>query len=426
MSHKNFPVSRQPGLVLALLAITGLAGCSDERTAPTAPEASAAVASATSPLSFTAVSAGASHTCGIAATQLVYCWGDNGAGELGTGTNIATSSKPVPVAGNLKFVQVSAGREFTCGITNTSFAYCWGSNDNGQLGVPFSTSPTNKPVAVDGGNRRFSQIRAGFNHTCAVTPFGAGFCWGKNQWGQLGANSTVATSTTPLRVAGGHLWDRIVAGGQFSCGIDTDHLAWCWGNDDYGQLAHTGAGRINRKPLSVRGGLHFRLIVAGGGGFDDEQNESPTAAHTCGVTTDNKAYCWGDNTYGELGAGANPGLGPVQVSGNRQWGQVIAGWTHTCGVTSAKVAFCWGTNNFGQNGNGTTNPSNVPVRVAGDLSFAAVTTGPGPELDAAFPGIHSCGITTTNRVYCWGSNDAGELGDGTTTQRLSPVAVVGP
>jgi alpha-tubulin suppressor-like RCC1 family protein len=90
------------------------------------------------------------------------------------------------------------------------------------------------------------------------------------------------------------------------------------------------------------------------------------------------------------------------------------------------VAFCWGSNTFGQNGNGSTNGSNTPVRVSGGLAFAAVTTGPGPKLDAAFTGIHSCGLTTGNRVYCWGDNEAGQLGDGTNTRRLTPIAVVAP
>ncbi len=417
------PVSFRRVLAPAVAALVWVSGCKDDSNSVTGPEPSAAVAT-TTPLSFTAVSAGATHTCGITTSQLAYCWGDNGSGELGTGTTIARSSKPVPVAGNLKFVQISAGAGFTCGITTNTFAYCWGSNSNGQLGVPFNSGPWNKPVAVDGARRKFQQVRAGFNHTCARTPSGVGFCWGKNQFGQLGANSTVATSTTPLRVAGGLVFDRIVAGGHYSCGITTVHLAYCWGNNDDGALGD-GTTTDRRMPVAVHGGLHFRTIVAGGGGFEDEQNESPEPAHTCGVTTDSKGYCWGWGGLGELGAGTipSPQRTPVAVAGDRNWTQVIAGWLHTCGVTASNVAFCWGFNSEGQNGNGTTSPSNTPTRVSGNLLFAAVTTG---TADSQMSGIHSCGLTTAGRVYCWGLNEFGELGDGTTTRRLSPVAVVGP
>ena len=152
---------------------------------------------------------------------------------------------------------------------------------------------------------------------------------------------------------------------------------------------------------------------------------SAGATHTCGVTTESKGYCWGWGGLGELGAGTipTPQRTPVAVAGNRNWTQVIAGWIHTCGVTASNAAFCWGFNSEGQNGNGTTSPSNTPTRVSGNLLFAAVTTG---TADSQMSGIHSCGLTTAGRVYCWGLNEFGELGDGTTTRRLSPVAVVGP
>ncbi|HZI77418.1 MAG TPA: hypothetical protein VFD73_25920 [Gemmatimonadales bacterium] len=408
---------------LTCLALLGALGCAEDREAPTAPQDQASQALSTQALFFTQVSAGASHTCGIASSGQTYCWGDNTAGELGNGTN-TSSSKPVLVAGGLHFVQISAGTEYTCGVTSSNLAYCWGNNSNGQLGV--ASGAQSRPVAVSGG-RRFQQIRAGFDHTCAVTLFDVGFCWGKNRFGELGANSTVVFSPTPLRVVGGLSWKRINAGGHHSCGVTTTNLAYCWGNND-GALGD-GTFTDRRKPVPVVGGFKFGLVVAGGGGYTDEQNESPEDGHTCGVTTDSHGYCWGQNGEGELGTGENsPSFQktPTAISGGRSWRQVVAGWVHTCGVTNANIAFCWGSNGFGQNGNGTTTGSRTPVRVSGTLAFSAVTTGPGPQLDAVYFGSHSCGITTTNRVYCWGDNQAGQLGDGTNTRRLTPVAVVGP
>jgi alpha-tubulin suppressor-like RCC1 family protein len=412
-------------IALAVLAIAW--GCGEDETAPTAVEPSEALASATAALSFSQVSAGALHTCGIATNQRAYCWGDNSAGELGNGTT-TSSNKPVLVAGGLQFVQISAGTEYTCGITTSSFAYCWGSNDNYQLGIGNDGAKlTPTPVAA---GRRFSNVRAGFDHTCAVTPFDVGFCWGKNRFGEVGANSTQPSFQTPVRVAGGLQFLRVVAGGHHSCGVTTGNLAYCWGNNDGALGDGTFTGR--RKPVPVLGGLKFRLVVAGGGGYLDIQLDIPEDGHTCGVTTDNRGYCWGQDGDGELGAG-NIGptfrTTPIAVSGNRSWRQVIAGWVHTCGVTTANVAFCWGNNQYGQNGDGTTTRSLVPVRVAGSLAFTAVTTGPGPEdlFSSESPaGSHSCGLTTANRVYCWGSNELGQLGDGSNTRRLTPVAVVGP
>jgi alpha-tubulin suppressor-like RCC1 family protein len=379
---------------------------------------------AAAPLFFKAVSAGANHTCAIASSGLAYCWGYNGSGELGNGTT-TSSNKPVLVSGGLHFVQISAGTEYTCGISTSNLAYCWGDVSNSKLGTGSNTGTT-VPAPVAGG-RHFRLIRAGYDHTCAVTPYDVGFCWGRNRFGEVGANSTTSVFPTPVRVVGGLSFRRIVAGGHFSCGVTTSNRAYCWGHND--GAVGDGTTTDRRRPVPVLGGLQFRSVVAGGGGFTDEQNESPEEEHACGVTTDSKGYCWGRNADGELGAGGNTRnqTRPVAISGNRRWQQVVAGDRHTCGVTTANVAFCWGENLSGQNGDGTTTRSFVPVPVAGGLAFTNVTTGPGPDLTGSGPtGNHSCGLTPANRVYCWGDNEAGQLGDATNTRRLTPVAVVGP
>ncbi len=419
-------MSRRQVVLVATAALASVWACSDDSSSPTAPEHSAALAS-TVPLSFSTVSAGANHTCGVASSGLAYCWGYNGTGALGNGST-TSSNKPVLVAGGRHFVQISAGTEYTCGITTSSLAYCWGSNTQGQLGIGLTGAAGSTPTAVAGGHR-FRNVRAGFDHTCAVTPTDVGFCWGMNRFGEVGANSTETQFYTPVRVAGGLRFLRVVAGGHHSCGVTTNNLAYCWGYND-GSLGD-GTTIRRRKPVPVLGGLKFRQVVTGGGGFNDIHLDVPEDGHTCGVTTDSRGYCWGQNGNGQLGNNGAPNSqrSPVAVSGNRSWRQVIAGWLHTCGVTNANVAFCWGENRNGQNGDGTTNSSRVPVRVAGGLAFTSVTTGPGPEdvftVDKPTGG-HSCGLTTANRVYCWGDNEGGQLGDGSNTGRLTPVAVVGP
>jgi Alpha-tubulin suppressor and related RCC1 domain-containing proteins len=417
------PVGTSPPLaraVAAALLVAAALGCRDDAQSPTDPQQPAALLLATTAaLSFNEVSAGAFHTCGVTTDNRAYCWG--GGAAVGDGTT-TTQPRPVAVVGGLRFVQVSAGAGHTCGITTDTRAYCWGRNDFGQLGDG-TTADRSTPVAVAGG-RHFSQVRAGGSHTCALTPFNVPFCWGWNIRGQLGTNDGV-DHHTPTRVFGGLQFRRIIAGGLHTCGAATDGRGYCWGDDVYGELGD-GTVTLTRRlrPVAVSGDLNFVQVLAGGDGlFEDEQEHDPDNGHTCGVTTDNLAYCWGDNSDGQSGTGSLSVVlaKPALVAGGHHFRAVAPGNNYTCAVTPADVAWCWGENRFGAIGDGTTTNRPKPVKVAGGLSFSGLSTGVG--------GFHSCGLTTDHRAYCWGDNSSGELGDGTegaNTNRLTPVAVVGP
>jgi alpha-tubulin suppressor-like RCC1 family protein len=391
-------LTRLPAPVVAAALVAAALGCREDVESPMGPEAGAALATAAAAApTFTSISAGGNHTCALASAGQAYCWGSNLGGQLGDGTTTDRLT-PVAVAGGLRFLQINAGADHTCGITTSERAYCWGT---GPLGSSIESST---PVAVT-GDRRFRNVNAGNNHTCAVTPSDAGFCWGlNNSFGQLGTGG--GFSVTPARIAGGLHWRRVTAGGQYSCGVTTDDRAYCWGF------------QVGPKPVAVEGGLRFRQVVAGGGGFTDAQRLESDLPHACGITVDDRAYCWGYGGEGQLGDGTRTShRTPVAVAGSRRWRQVIAGNYHTCGVTMANVAFCWGLNQTGANGDGTTALSTKPVRVAGDIAFARISTGIG--------GGHTCGLSTDDRVYCWGANGSGQLGDGTRTRRLAPVPVMG-
>src|SRR5438034_445795 len=139
--------------------------------------------------------------------------------------------------------------------------------------------------------------------------------------------------------------------------------------------------------------------------------------HTCGLASTGAASCWGDNSKGQVGSDPIGSLIliPVAVSGGRTFSALAAGWTHNCGLTSAGAAYCWGDNSTGQLGNGSTSNSSTPVAVSGGLSFSALALG----------GHLSCGLTSAGAAYCWGYNAYGELGNGSTTNTLTPVAVSG-
>ncbi len=247
------------------------------------------------------------------------------------------------------------------------------------------------------------QVSAGFSSTCGVTVDYRAYCWGDNGRGQLG-DGTTTQRLKPVPVAGGLRFRQVTVKFQFACGVSyPDGLAYCWGDNSDGQL---GDGtRINHlTPVAVLRGLHYRQVSAG-------------YYHACGVTTDSFLFCWGFNRSGEIGDNSTGWyrLKPSLVAATRRFGQVDAGRDNTCAVTTAHRAFCWGDNLFGKLGNGTTDQSRSPRAVAGGLSFERLTAG----------AFHTCGETTTNGAYCWGSNGNGNLGDGTTTDRLTPVAVVG-
>jgi alpha-tubulin suppressor-like RCC1 family protein len=162
-------------------------------------------------------------------------------------------------------------------------------------------------------------------------------------------------------------------------------------------------------PRAVSGGLTFKQVVPGGG-------------HTCGLTTANRAYCWGINDHGQIGDGTNVAnrLMPVVVAGPYRFIGVSAASAHNCGVLEDKRAACWGWNLYGQLGNGTftSRPVSLVTLVSGDLTFSEMAGGMGS--------LHSCGLTPTGKAYCWGGNFDGQLGDGTTTHRTRPVAVASP
>jgi hypothetical protein len=212
-------------------------------------------------ITFASISAGASHTCGLTPTGSVYCWGAGEEGRLGNDSG-KDSDVPVPVSGGLTFRIISAGYRNTCGITTSGAAYCWGGV--GGTGIP--RGGTDPPDAFASapvpGNLTFNGISAGYFFVCGVASSGAAYCWGSNETGQLGTGSD-KDSDTPVPVSGQLTFRSVSAAvGGHACGITKSGAAYCWGLNDSGQLGN-GTKKDSRVPVAVSGGLTFASISAG-------------------------------------------------------------------------------------------------------------------------------------------------------------------
>jgi alpha-tubulin suppressor-like RCC1 family protein len=352
---------------------------------------------------FASVSIGGDAACGVTTAGAGYCWGNNSIGQLGNATTM-NSTGPGAIAGGLTFGSVSVGslQDFSCGLTAAGAAYCWGYNEYGQLGNATFTNSTS-PVAV-AGNLTFSSLTAGDDgQACALAAGGAAYCWGYNGSGQLGV-AAIAYSSSPVAVSGGLSFAMISAGenGQ-TCGVTTAGAGYCWGFNTSGQLGIGTVTNVNA-PTAVSGGLVFKSISAG-------------FSSSCGITTAGAAYCWGDNTYGELGNGSNATSSvPVAVTGGLTFSSVSVGDAYACGVATSGAVYCWGYNTEGQLGNGTTAQSSAPVALFGGLTFASVSAG----------FASACGVTPGGAAYCWGNGASGQLGNLSLSTPLTPVLVATP
>ncbi len=384
-------------------------------------------------MAFTDVGGGNDHTCALAATGEVYCWGGNANGQLGDGGAAAASPVPVLVdtsgiPGNRAFVQLVVGSYHACGRTADGVVYCWGDDGSSQLGDGGSDVDSLVPSPVDtsgiAGDRTFVELTSGANHTCGITADGAAHCWGLDDFGQLGDGGSMVDAPSPSLVStasitGARAFRHLGAGWRVTCATMADGGAYCWGADSNGTLGNGGANADTTAPAAVdvstmTGSQVFASYALG-------------FAHTCGVAVDGRSYCWGSDGYGQLGTGGTPVnsaspalMDTAVVTGNPAFVTLTGGWLHTCGVTADGAAFCWGYDSTGQLGNGspTSNmqsPSPLdPSSLPSGHTFRSIDAGNG----------HVCGLGAGGLLHCWGLDAVGQLGDGGGYQDApSPSAV---
>lgn len=352
------------------------------------------------PFAFTAIYTGAFHTCALSNRGEAWCWGSNASCELGIASCGGSRPSPQRVVTALRFSSLALGQDYTCGVTTDGAAWCWGRSDRGNLGTTASGASAT-PTAVSGG-LRFTQLSAGYRHVCGLDASGVAWCWGANNDGQLGIGSDEAQRSTPSRVLGNHVFASIGTGSEHSCGLTTEGVAWCWGENSDGESGN-GTGTDVSQPVRVSGGRVFTSLSVG-------------EFHSCGLVADGALWCWGWNESGQVGDGSTSSrLVPVAVSGDDRFASVRAfGWS-TCALTTGGAAQCWGENFEGQLGIGATGDRSTPVSVSGSHTFRSLSVG-----GLAY---HMCGVTTGDVWYCWGWSNNGQIGDGAYVDRRVPTAL---
>ncbi|MEJ7810806.1 MAG: TonB family protein [Gemmatimonadaceae bacterium] len=371
-------------------------------------------------------SAGAEHTCGIAESGLAYCWGRNSSGELGLGGPDGEAyTSPTEVRDyRVRFRSVSAGiGAHVCGIDVSGLVECWGRNDHGQLG--FAAGGPGQTIALHAAS-----VTTGGAHTCALADDGAAMCFGSNEYGQLGDGSLVDSEspTNPVSAAGS--FTALSAGERHTCALTARGEAYCWGSNEFGQLGSLDAAdscassQCSRSPVRVATDLAFAAISAG-------------RSHTCALTPVGDAYCWGADASGQAGmmigdlaCGDNWRV-PACVSRPRpvvtrhRFATISAGGEHTCALTSDGAAYCWGSDDRSQlgtaeprmlcdRGNDRARCTHSPVAVAREDRFESISAG----------ARHTCAVLRRQVTLCWGANGQGQVGNGAIGRvaHLRPVA----
>lgn len=335
----------------------------------------------------TLLALGYDHACALLSDGTARCWGGNYDGQLGDGT--ATDRyQPTPVAGLSGAKKLSLGTSFTCALLANLSVRCWGDNDYGQLGID-STAGSKIPVTV-ANLSNVTDIATGYTHACAVRGTDTVSCWGANTNGQLGDGTTVQRSApVPVNNLSG-AW-QLSLGNFFSCALNTEHTAYCWGYNANGELGNTSNWEQTNYPLfPVGGGAPSIFHIVSGN------------SHSCALYATGSAQCWGWNQYGQLGDGSMtnrnaPSASIIDVTG------LALGYGHTCALHADGSVSCVGENDLGQLGAGNDNAK---------LDFVTIAGLPKPAVQITGGAKFNCALLADRSVYCWGSNEYGQLGIG--------------
>ncbi len=372
-----------------------------------------------------------SHTCALLSDHTVRCWGDNSDGELGQGyiSTTGTLAIPTPVAVTLPkgATAIAVGAEASYALLSDGTVWAWGGNTIGQLGNGTFTSPAvggiPTPAQVPGLPGAASGIASGTTHACAIVS-GVAYCWCVDYDGDLGNGEYVTTGTlgiaTPTKVMGlPNAVTSMAAGGAQTC-ADMSGALMCWGGNDEGE-AGTGSTTVSEYDLPQ----YPNFTVPG-------PNVTAVGAffgNTCVLALGGTVYCVGENFDGELGNGSFadtslPTFAPIANGPSGAIGAtaISVGGDHSCALVQGGKAYCWGENDNGELGTGTTD---VTAGQDGIATPGAVTGLPFAVSTISAGGQHTCAVLTNGSVWCWGYNISSQLGNNSAISAPSPVQVSG-
>lgn len=392
-------------------------------------------------------SSGTNRTCAIL-NYSVYCWGYDGYGQLGDGNYVGPPSgledptqydsttpvkvyKGTGVMAGKKIIKIFVARYHSCALSDDGLMYCWGYNGYGQLGTNNKTDSA-VPVQVQGAlaGKTITDIGGSSNMSCAIAS-GQIYCWGQNAWGQVGNNTTsnvltptaVTTGNTSTTLPTNYTATNLSTSGSKSylmCAI-VSGKAFCWGQNDIGSVGDgTTTQRLIPTKVDDSGVLAGKTVtsISQDGYYS---NATGGFAHVCAVASGN-VYCWGDNTTGQIGDGSTTNrTTPVAVStsgvlNGKTIDDVQVGLRHSC-VRTGGAVYCWGYNSFGQVGDNSTSTRTTPVMV-----YQQTTALNGSNVVSIAAGANrGCAVINDGRTFCWGLNNTGQIGDGTTTNRSIPT-----
>jgi len=388
--------------LVTILGLTLVCACGAENSRSTEEAAIAGGLAIASPLEapkiWKQVSVGNYHACAIGIDQSLWCWGSNIYGQVGSDTvsRNGSESRPLQIGAETSWKSVSAGSYHSCAIKTNKTLWCWGYNANGQIGLGYSGLPEGAPLQV-GTAKTWSQVSAGGYHTCAKKTDKTLWCWGGNNYGQLGDGSTVAKNK-PARITKATNWASVSTGTFHSCAKKTDKTLWCWGLNGNGQLGD-GSALDKKKPVRITRATNWASVSLG-------------AYHTCAKKTDGSVWCWGDNSSGKVGDGTQETrLAPVKVGTDKDWSQIDAGETFSCAKKTNGSLYCWGENTYGQIGDNTLVRKLSPTQEnTSALDWSQVSAGQESV----------CAVKADYSLHCWGYNKDGQIGQSVFGEKNSP------
>jgi alpha-tubulin suppressor-like RCC1 family protein len=385
----------------------------------------------------TAVSVGSDFACAVTAAGGVDCWGSANFGELGSNPGKLTASGvagwvPAPIVGLTSTVAaVSAGNQSACALTTGGAVMCWGYGGTGDLGNG-STNSSEVPVQVTGLASGAKSVAVGDNYACAVTGAGGVVCWGNNDSGVLGNNST-AGSLLPVQVVGLASGVASVSTGMVSaCAVTAGGAVMCWGDNTYGELGIAPAASPSSTPCDLQYCSLTPVQVTGL--TSGVTSVSVGAGFACALSAEGDVLCWGRNLFGGLGNGSDGASDfmPTKVVGLPGAASAVSatnGWG-ACAIVSGGDLLCWGDNRNDELGNGTEAPSCCAAEACAVDAGSACFGGAPTQVQGLTSGVTSvseggCAVAAGGKIECWGANFSGQLGNNSDTISTVPVPVIG-